>query len=294
MKDRYTVGEFGEMFRLNVQTLRYYDSIGLFRPKHRDERTGRRSYAFEQVYGLASIRFLRRLGYSLEDVQDYLNQRQAEDTLEILKKRSADLRRQLEELQDLDNAIRRKIRYTEAALTEVEERGGPDSITVHTIGQRRYIPIGEEELLYNDDSFYLYPTVVFYEGTRKTFGAYLYQEEDGQTHANGSFARNAGSSPGAGTDKTPSGFSIRGGTAAPTPAPAAHGTAEVIPAGEYLCGYHRGPYEQVHETDARLRAAHPELALSDETIDFNIVDQFVERDSDNYLTGMQIRIVGRR
>ena len=44
----------------------------------------------------------------------------------------------------------------------------------------------------------------------------------------------------------------------------------------------------------RLRAAHPELALSDETIDFNIVDQFVERESDNYLTGMQIRIVGRR
>ena len=259
MKDRYTVGEFGEMFRLNVQTLRYYDSIGLFRPKHRDERTGRRSYAFEQVYGLASIRFLRRLGYSLEDVQDYLNQRQAEDTLEILKKRSGELRRQLEELQDLDNAIRRKIRYTEAALTEVEERGGPDSITVHTIGQRRYIPIGEEELLYNDDSFYLYPTVVFYEGPRKTFGAYLYQEED-----------------------------------APANLPATHGAPEIIPAGEYLCGYHRGPYEQVHETDARLRAAHPELALSGETIDFNIVDQFVERDSDNYLTGMQIRIVGRR
>lgn len=253
VKDRYTVGEFGEMFKLNVQTLRYYDSIGLFRPAHRDGRTGRRSYAFEQVYGMASIRFLRRLGYSLEDVQGYLNQRKAEDTLDILKKRSGELRRQLEELQDLDGAIRRKICYTEAALKEVEERGGPDSSTVQFIGERRYIPIGEEELLYYDDSFYLYPTVVFYEGVMKTFGAYLYQGED-----------------------------------APVEAPG----AEVIPAGEYLCGYHRGPYERVQETSARLRASHPELVLSSETIDFNIVDQFVERDSENYLTGMQILITG--
>lgn len=249
MKEHYSVGEFGEMFRLNVQTLRYYDSIGLFRPAHRDTRTGRRSYAFDQVYGLASIRFLRRLGYSLEEVQDYLNQRRAQDTLDILKKRSADLRRQLEELQDLDGAVRRKIRYTEDALAEVEQQGGPGAVTLREFPTRWYIPIGEEELLYYDDSFYLYPTVVFYEGAQKTFGAYLYGQQA---------------------------------------APAAAGS---IPAGRYLCGYHRGPYERVHETDARLRAAHPGHSLSPVTMDFNIVDQFVERDSEHYLTGMQIRVL---
>ncbi len=254
MKEQYSVGEFGEMFRLNVQTLRYYDSIGLFSPAHRDARTGRRRYAFEQVYGMASIRFLRRLGYSLEDVQDYLNRRQGGNALDILKKRSGELHRQLVELQALDSAIRRKIRYTEAALKEVEARGGMDSATVQRMEERRYIPIGEEELLYYDDSFYLYPTVVFYEGRRKTFGAYLYEGED---------------MPG----DIPVG-------------------AEVIAPGEYLCGYHRGPYEWVYKSVARLRAAFPHLVLSPLTIHFNIVDQFVERDSQNYLTAIQIQVMG--
>lgn len=253
MKEQYSVGEFGEVFRLNVQTLRYYDSIGLFSPAQRDARTGRRRYAFEQVYGMASIRFMRRLGYSLEDVQDYLNRRQGGDALDVLKKRSDELRRQLMELQALDGAIRRKIRYTEAALADVQAWGGEDSVTVQTMGERRYIPIGEEELLYYDDSFYLYPTIVFYKNGQKLFGAYLYEEK---------------------------------GIPQDSPAGAA-----VIPPGRYLCGYHRGPYEQIRKSSAHMRAAFPHLVLSPVTIDFNIVDQFVERDSQNYLTAIQIQVM---
>lgn len=258
MKEQYTVGEFSEMFGLNVQTLRYYDSIELFKPSRRDERTGRRHYAFDQVYGLASIRFLRRLGYSLQEVQEYLNRRQAGETLDILKKRSEELHRQLQELMDLDAAIQRKITYTRAALQTMEKVGGPEAIVIKKYGPRHYIPIGDEKFLYFDDSFYLYPTIAFYEGKIKTFGAYLYSQKD-----------EAGELPGA----------------LPT---------QTIEAGNYLCGYHQGPYEEVNQSNARLREAHPELVLSEETIDFNIIDQFVERDSQKYLTSMQIRILGKK
>lgn len=259
MKEHYTVGEFSELFGLNVQTLRYYDSIKLFQPAHRDKRTSRRQYSFDQVYGLASIRFLRQLDYSLDEVQDYLNQREATDTLATLEKRSEELHRQLEEMRRLDVAIRRKITYTQAALQEVAEQGGASSLGIRTYGPRSYLPIGDEDLLYHDDSFYLYPTVVFYEGELKLFGAYLYN--DGQ----------APGKAGGGAEKAP----------------------KVIAAGEYLCGYHTGPYERVPETEDRMRNAYPQLILGSETIDFNIIDQFVERDSEKYLTAMQIKIEGR-
>lgn len=41
MKAYLTVGEMGRMFGLNVQTLHYYDKIGLFCPQLRNPETGR-------------------------------------------------------------------------------------------------------------------------------------------------------------------------------------------------------------------------------------------------------------
>ena len=75
MKAYLTVGEMGRMFGLNVQTLHYYDKIGLFCPQLRDPEPGRRRYKFDQVYQLATIRFLRKLGYPLEDVVGFIRHR---------------------------------------------------------------------------------------------------------------------------------------------------------------------------------------------------------------------------
>ena len=49
MKDILSIGEFGRLFDIDVQTLRYYDTIGLMEPAYRDTNTGYRSYRFDQV-----------------------------------------------------------------------------------------------------------------------------------------------------------------------------------------------------------------------------------------------------
>lgn len=254
MKEQYTVGEFSEMFGLNVQTLRYYDSIGLFQPRHRDSHSARRQYAFDQVYGLACVLFLRRMGYSLAEVQAYMNRREGSQALGFLSQHADALHRQLEDLQRTEEAIRRKVRFTQAALAELEEVGGTGAIYFREYQARRYIPIGQEETLYYDDSFYLYPTIAFYDGQEKIFGALLHEDAE-------------------------------------MPVPEGVSTAE-IEAGRYLCGYHVGPYDYVKETDERLRQAYPELCLAGRTIDFNLIDQFVERDNNRYITAMQIRVLG--
>ena len=71
MKDYFTIGELANLFAIDVQTLRYYDSIGLLVPSHRDAHNGYRLYKFDQIYQVASIRYLKRIGYSLNQIRQY-------------------------------------------------------------------------------------------------------------------------------------------------------------------------------------------------------------------------------
>lgn len=253
VKEYLTVGELARTFGLDVQTLHFYDSIGLFQPARRDPKTNYRKYRFDQIYQLASIRHLRKMGYSLEDVQKYLDTRNPEGTLELLSKRSEELQREWAQLIRINNAIHRRIEFVNQRRKNIEL----DAMETRWFPERRYIPIGTEEILYLEDSFYFYPTIAFYEGDLKYFGAYLYAPADQPDMQ-----------------------------AADLPAEG----ASVIGAGHYLVGYHKGPYETIKQRIAEIRASRPELMLGARVINFNIIDQFLESDNSRYITEIQIPI----
>ena len=71
MKEYLTIGELADIFKMDVQLLRYYDARGILVPALRNEQNGRRFYHFDQIYALASIRYLRKLGYSLEQIYTF-------------------------------------------------------------------------------------------------------------------------------------------------------------------------------------------------------------------------------
>ncbi len=251
MKEFLSIGEISRLFGLNIQTLYYYDSIGLFSPRYRDPATGRRKYEFDQVYPLATICYMKRLGYSLQDIKEQMNTQHVGEKLDSLRQRSDELHRQWHELISVDEAIQRKIRFIGQAMQDIQV----DQISIRSYGTRRYIAIGGEELLYRHSSFYFYPTIAFYEKDRKYFGAYLDPNEE----------------------KIPDFIPEE--------------QIREIPAGDFLCGYHLGSYEKARDTIKRIRRSHPELVLASTALNFNIVDQFVESDRANYITSTQIRIL---
>lgn len=253
MKKTLTIGEMSSLFQINVQTLHYYDSIGLFVPAIRDEETGHRRYEFSQVYKLAYIRYMRKLGYSLKQIRTYMDSH-IDLKLDHLKEQSKVLRNKWEELIKIDTAIQRKIRFIEQETSNMDL----NKVTVKEYPQRKYIPIGEEEVLYGNDSFYFYPTIAFYEQDLKYFGAYLFSGE------------------GEPDDLYKDTEDL---------------TVSVIPAGKYLSGYHLGPYESMQETFQKIRSQADDLKLAENTINFNIIDQFVEKDSEKYITEVQIPII---
>lgn len=253
MKEFYTVGEFSKLFGINLQTLHYYDKIGLLCPQKRSPDNQWRYYAFDQVYKLASIRFMRRVGYNIEQIKQFLNNSDVNASLDSLRVRSQEMKAKWQEIMTIDEVIQRKIQFIEQRIRTINVRES----RIRWFPERRYIPIGTEEMLYHFDAFYFYPTIVFYQGESKLFGAYL--------------------------DASFNGLDVNAKDGKPTL------ETEVIPAGLFICAYHVGPYNELKETYHNILKEYPDTKVEFERhVNFNIIDQFVESDSSKYITEIQI------
>lgn len=251
VKEYFTIGELSDLFNINTQTLRYYDSIGLFSPVKRDDETGYRYYQFNQLYELASIRYLRKLDYTIHDIDAYMKSRKVEFVLDKFKDQSRLLHEKWDELIKIDSIIHRKISFIEDELPKIKF----DEYDIRYYEARRYSPIGSEEQLYSSEMFYFYPTIAFYDDTIKSFGALLVEEAEGVVidHNNNLIS--------------------------------------IIPKGKYLCGYHKGNYSTIAETMIKMHDDNNNLKLDTIIMNFNIIDQFVESDVENYVTCIQIKII---
>lgn len=70
-KTLITIGKLSEKTGVNIETVRYYEKIGLIPKPHRSE-GGNRLYNGEQVKRLAFIKRCRELGFPLDTVREFL------------------------------------------------------------------------------------------------------------------------------------------------------------------------------------------------------------------------------
>jgi DNA-binding transcriptional MerR regulator len=69
--DALTIGQLGRATDTKIETIRYYEKIGLL-PTPRRTSGNYRSYAAEHLQRLSFIRRARELGFSIEDVRELL------------------------------------------------------------------------------------------------------------------------------------------------------------------------------------------------------------------------------
>jgi DNA-binding transcriptional MerR regulator len=255
MQEYFSAGELSALFSINVQTLHYYDAIGLLSPSVRDVHTGRRLYKYDQVYKLTTIRYQQKLGKTLKQIKAYMDATDVSTTLHDLEQQQQIVQRRLEELKQVEKIIQGKSAFIRQKLTEIETIK-TDRVEVQLFPERPYIAAEGEEFQFGNDFFYAYPTVVFHEHGRKYFGVFV-PESLKEAHSLAEFS--------------------------------------YIPAGAYYRGYHLGTYETIYETFDRLRniAAQNGHTLQERTVSLNIIDQFVEPDCTKYLTEVEIRIMQR-
>jgi effector-binding domain-containing protein len=118
------IGDFAKLTRLSVQTLRYYDDLGLLKPVEVDRFTGYRYYAYDQLPRLHRILALKDLGLSLEQIARLL----AED-LPPAELRGM-LRLKWSELREHVEDELAKLERVEARLRQIEQENSMSNYDV--------------------------------------------------------------------------------------------------------------------------------------------------------------------
>ncbi|MEK4536641.1 MerR family transcriptional regulator [Peribacillus sp. FSL K6-1552] len=125
---------------MTTETLRHYDRINLFKPQYIDSHSGYRYYSIFQYEVLGTIKELRQLGMSTDEIKDYFKERNFSKSLDILKAKHADLVSKLNELTDLEENIREKIVYLDHVAREKELQ----TVMFRELGRRKLITLNEK------------------------------------------------------------------------------------------------------------------------------------------------------
>ena len=112
MKDSYTIHEIAELYNIGPDALRYYERLGLVRPRR--AQNGYRIYDLNDIYRLTIIRDLRALGFSMERIGEYLRGLSVANTLQLLEEERRLIRERIRDLRAAERAIRAR----SAALTD--------------------------------------------------------------------------------------------------------------------------------------------------------------------------------
>ncbi|RIK42534.1 MAG: MerR family transcriptional regulator [Chloroflexi bacterium] len=115
----FKIGEFSKFTCVSIKQLRYYDELGLLKPRLVDPFTSYRYYSADQLPRLNRILALRDLGFGLEQIARLLDDDLSlEQMRRMLKLRRAEIEQQVRE-------ERARLARVEARLRQIEEAEEP-------------------------------------------------------------------------------------------------------------------------------------------------------------------------
>ena len=251
----WKIGELADMFDINVQLLRHYDKEGLFVPEIRNPDTNWRTYKYDQIYQLGMIRLLRQLDCSLDDIGDFMPTRNSDITEKYLRRQMKIMRARYEKLLKMETVMNDRFGLVNREM----KYAASDQLFITSEDDIYYIEIGGIEDIFVDETFYLYPKLVFYRGTEQKFAIWIPAEDTPDFEK----------------------YSDR---------------MRCLPLDEYLVCYHKGPHRNISETFDMMRVAAPGILEDDCTLDdtmicIDIIDQFIEADANNFVTKVMAKII---
>lgn len=118
------INQISEQFSLSIDTLRYYEKIGLL--NHVDRDNGIRNYKEKDVERLQFIQCMKKSGMTLESIRqyfDYLDDFETtfQERLDMLEKQYAIALKQKQELQESIDYLEYKMKLTRTKMKESEK-----------------------------------------------------------------------------------------------------------------------------------------------------------------------------
>lgn len=103
LKLKFTIGEVSNILNIPIDTLRYYDKIGLLSSQR--DLNKYRYYYLEQLDSLITIRMLRAMDVPIERIHELLTDDSLNDMHELLVSKQRDIDRQLTYLKNLSQKL---------------------------------------------------------------------------------------------------------------------------------------------------------------------------------------------
>ncbi|WP_053954974.1 MerR family transcriptional regulator [Inediibacterium massiliense] len=132
MKDKFLIGELSSLFNISTDTLRYYDKIGLLKPDY-DQKNGYRYYSIRNFFKLSRILFLKQLDISLEDIKKYMNHKNIDNLLKLLKDKEEEIDEKINQFINLKKKIHNKIELFNSIGEDINQ------IRIERIAERKGI-----------------------------------------------------------------------------------------------------------------------------------------------------------
>lgn len=123
-KELFQIGEVAKLFHISIGSLRHYEKIGLLQPEYIDEHTGYRYYSTRQFECLNTIRYLRALDTPLDQISDFLRNRNLDSIQHLLEQQRLEIsikRRELEIIEKkIDNRLNQLRDATSCELGKIQ------------------------------------------------------------------------------------------------------------------------------------------------------------------------------
>lgn len=108
----YRIGEISRLYKISTDILRYYDKIGLMSPDFTGE-NGYRYYSKKQIWKLNNIRNLRNIGVGLEDIKEFLDERNINSANGIIEFQLEKVEDKIKKLTELKEELTSKLENIE-------------------------------------------------------------------------------------------------------------------------------------------------------------------------------------
>jgi len=107
LKDYYKINEISKLYRIGIDSLRYYEKLGILNPKR--DNNGYRLYSLKEIFKLNIIRDLRSLDFSFKQIKAYLDDQCISNSMALIQAEQALIESQMETLRAAKAALHSRV-----------------------------------------------------------------------------------------------------------------------------------------------------------------------------------------
>lgn len=144
------INEVSKLYNIGIDSLRYYEEIGLLAPT-RGKENNYRYYTYDDLMKLNLIRELRKLNFSFIQIKEMLGNRNLTSTLQLLNKELEIIDSEIQKMQESRSAVIQRITSINNAISDITY----NQFSIRHMPERKCLHIFYGDVKLNEIDYYI-------------------------------------------------------------------------------------------------------------------------------------------